>query len=59
MKLPVPSGANAHPDSHVEQVRKQTRYYLDRYGWDVAENAERWRNYQRRQMAAEYPADEW
>ena len=43
----------------AEQVRKQTRAYLDRYGWDVAEDDQAWRDYQRRRMAEEYADDEW
>ena len=43
----------------AEQVREQTRAYLDRYGWDVAEDDTAWRDYQRRRMAEEYGDDEW
>jgi len=43
----------------AEQVREQTRRYLDRYGWDVTEDEEAWRRYQRRRMSEEYRADEW
>jgi metal-responsive CopG/Arc/MetJ family transcriptional regulator len=43
----------------AERVREQARRYLDRYGWDVAENEEGWRRYQRRRMAEEYRDDEW
>ena len=43
----------------AEQVREQTRAYLDRYGWDVAEDDQAWRDYQRRRMAEEYADDEW
>ena len=43
----------------AERVREQVRRYLDRYGWDVAEDEERWRRYQRRRMAQEYRDDEW
>jgi hypothetical protein len=35
------------------------RRYIDRYGWDVAEDEELWRHYQRAQMAEEYRDDEW
>jgi len=42
-----------------EQVREQTRRYLDRYGWDVAEDGEAWHDYQQRRMAEEYADDEW
>ncbi|MGH9323320.1 MAG: hypothetical protein ACRD21_18275 [Vicinamibacteria bacterium] len=43
----------------AEQVREQTRRYLDRYGWDVADDEEAWRVYQRRRMGEEYGGDEW
>jgi metal-responsive CopG/Arc/MetJ family transcriptional regulator len=38
----------------AEKVREQTRKYLDRYGWDVAEDEDTWREYQRHRMAEEY-----
>ena len=43
----------------AEQLREQTRRYLDKHGWDVVEDEESWRNYQRRRMGDEYGADEW
>lgn len=43
----------------AERVRLQTQRYLDRHGWDVAEDEAAWRKYQRRRMAAEYRHDEW
>ena len=43
----------------AERVREQTRRYLDQYGWDVAENDEAWRAYQRERMALEYKDDSW
>jgi metal-responsive CopG/Arc/MetJ family transcriptional regulator len=43
----------------AELVREQTRRYLDRYGWDVAEDEASWQAYQRRRMAEEYADDEW
>jgi metal-responsive CopG/Arc/MetJ family transcriptional regulator len=43
----------------AERVREQTRRYLDQYGWDVAEDEEAWRTYQRRRVAEEYRDDEW
>jgi metal-responsive CopG/Arc/MetJ family transcriptional regulator len=43
----------------AERVREQTRRYIDRHGWDVAENDSAWRRYQRRRTAQEYAADEW
>ena len=43
----------------AERIRQQTSTYLDRYGWDIAEDDEAWREYQRKRMAAEYSQDEW
>ena len=43
----------------AERVREQTRRYLDTHGWDVVENDEAWRRYQRRRMAQEYGEDDW
>jgi metal-responsive CopG/Arc/MetJ family transcriptional regulator len=43
----------------AERVREQTTRYIDRHGWDVAEDEEAWRDYQRRRMAEEYGDDEW
>ncbi|MCG8456494.1 MAG: ribbon-helix-helix domain-containing protein [Holophagales bacterium] len=43
----------------AEKVRKQTREYLDRHGWDVAEDETAWREYQRRRAAEDYSDDEW
>ena len=43
----------------AEKIREQTRRYLDIHGWDVAEDEESWREYQRRRMAEEYRDDEW
>ncbi|HSL84814.1 MAG TPA: hypothetical protein VLF66_18715 [Thermoanaerobaculia bacterium] len=43
----------------AERVREQVRRYIDRYGWDVAEDEESWRGYQQRRAAEEYGADEW
>jgi hypothetical protein len=43
----------------AERVRGQMRRYLDRHGWDVAEDEERWRTYQRERMAREYKDDAW
>jgi metal-responsive CopG/Arc/MetJ family transcriptional regulator len=42
-----------------ERVRQQTRAYLDRHGWDVAEDEKAWQRYQRRRMAEEYRDDDW
>lgn len=41
------------------QVRLQTRAYLDRHGWDVVEDEEKWRAYQKSRMAEEYAEDHW
>lgn len=43
----------------AEKVREQVSSYLDRYGWDVAEDDDTWRDYQLQRMAAEYGDDEW
>jgi metal-responsive CopG/Arc/MetJ family transcriptional regulator len=43
----------------AERVRQQTQAYLDRHGWDVADDETAWRRYQRRRMAQEYRDDEW
>lgn len=43
----------------AERVRKQTREYLDRHGWDVAEDETSWRTYQQARTAQEYRDDEW
>ena len=43
----------------AERVREQVRRYIDRYGWDVAEDEESWRRSQQRRAAEEYGADEW
>lgn len=43
----------------AERVREQIGTYLDRYGWDIAEDEETWREYQRHRMATEYGDDEW
>lgn len=43
----------------AERIREQTRAYLDRYGWDVAEDEAGWREYQAQRMAREYGDDEW
>jgi len=41
------------------RVRAQTRAYLDEHGWDVAEDENAWRAYQRARMAQEYAEDDW
>jgi metal-responsive CopG/Arc/MetJ family transcriptional regulator len=43
----------------AERIREQTRRYLDRHGWDVAEDDDAWRKYQRRRTAQEYADDDW
>ena len=43
----------------AERVREQTVRYLDRHGWDIAEDDTAWREYQRRRTAEEYGDDEW
>ncbi|MEE2776026.1 MAG: hypothetical protein VYE73_04605 [Acidobacteriota bacterium] len=43
----------------AERTREQARRYVDRYGWDVAEDEQAWREYQRRRMALEYGDDDW
>ena len=43
----------------AEKIREQTRRYLDSHVWDVADDEESWREYQRRRMAEEYRDDEW
>ena len=32
----------------AEQLQKQLRSYIDRHGWDVAQDEEAWRKHQRR-----------
>jgi hypothetical protein len=43
----------------AERVREQARRYIDRHGWDVAEDESAWRRYQRHRTAQEYGDDEW
>jgi metal-responsive CopG/Arc/MetJ family transcriptional regulator len=43
----------------AERVRQQAQAYIDRHGWDVADDEAGWRRYQRRRMADEYRDDEW
>jgi metal-responsive CopG/Arc/MetJ family transcriptional regulator len=43
----------------AERIREQLRRYLDEHGWDVSEDEESWRAYQRRRMAEEYSDDQW
>ncbi|MEM7481942.1 MAG: hypothetical protein AAF481_12275 [Acidobacteriota bacterium] len=43
----------------AERQQKQLRTYLDRHGWDIVEDEESWREYQRGRTAEEYGADDW
>lgn len=43
----------------AEQIREQTRRYLDAHGWDVAEDEAGWHEYQADRMAKDYADDEW
>lgn len=43
----------------AERVRQRTQRYLDRHGWDIADDETAWRKYQRARMAEEYRDDEW
>jgi hypothetical protein len=43
----------------AERLREQVSRYIDRHGWDVAEDDEAWREYQRRRMGEDYGNDEW
>lgn len=43
----------------AERMREQVGRYIDRHGWDVAEDDEAWRQYQRRRMGEDYGGDEW
>ena len=43
----------------AERVREQTVRYLDRYGWDVAEDEAAWHEYQAKRMSEDYADDEW
>jgi hypothetical protein len=40
-------------------VREKARRYIDRHGWDVAEDESSWRAYQRRRTEQEYGDDKW
>ena len=41
------------------RIRDQARRYLDRHGWDVAEDPAAWQQYQSERMAREYGEDDW
>ncbi len=43
----------------VERTQAEVRSYIDRHGWDVADDEESWRRHQRARMAEEYRDDEW
>lgn len=43
----------------AEQIQAQVRQYIDQHGWDVADDEERWRQYQQARMAEEYRDDDW
>lgn len=43
----------------AERIRNQVREYIDQHGWDVGEDDEGWREYQRRRMQVEYADDQW
>ena len=43
----------------AERVQSQVRRYIDRHGWDVADDEEGWRKYQQARMAEEYRDDDW
>jgi hypothetical protein len=40
-------------------VRERARRYLDRHCWDITEDDEAWRDYQRRRTAEEYGDEDW
>jgi metal-responsive CopG/Arc/MetJ family transcriptional regulator len=43
----------------AEQIQTQVRRYIDKHGWDVADDEERWKQYQQARMAEEYRDDDW
>jgi len=47
------------PGLAASDIRSQVSAYIDRFGWDIAENEIAWRMYQRRQMQREYGRDQW
>lgn len=42
-----------------ERVRSQAARYFELHGWDVGEEDDAWREYQRASAAREYGGDEW
>ncbi len=43
----------------AERVREQAGRYMGEHGWDVVEDEQAWRRYQKQRMAEEYREDEW
>ncbi len=43
----------------LERTREQVSSYIDRHGWDVAEDGAAWKRYQQRRMEQDYGDDEW
>jgi hypothetical protein len=43
----------------AERVKERVRTYLNRYGWDIAEDEASWRTHQRKRMAEEYGDEKW
>ena len=43
----------------TERLREQVSTYIDRHGWDVAEDDVAWHEYQRARMQQDYGDDEW
>jgi hypothetical protein len=41
----------------TERMREQVGRYIDRHGWDVAEDDEAWRRHQRHRMQEDYGDD--
>jgi hypothetical protein len=47
------------PTARPPDLRSQVKSYIDRFGWDVAEDEAAWRHYQRGAMERDYSRDEW
>lgn len=43
----------------AERIRERVEAYIDRHGWDIADDEAAWRRHQKHRMAAEYRDDEW
>lgn len=43
----------------AERVQQRMRAYIDRHGWDLVEDDEAWREFQRGRMSEEYGDDDW